>query len=271
MDLQQLQTTVQELLAGYGLRVLGALATVVLGRWLALAVTRLLRRLLERARMDATLSGFITHAAYIALLVFITLSALGQLGVQTTSFIAVIGAAGLAVGLAFQGSLANFAAGALLVMLRPFKVGDFIEAGGTAGIVEEIQIVTTRLRTGDNKTVFVPNSKVMGDSIVNYSAKETRRIDLVYGVGYGDDLQQVKALLAEILAADPRILPEPAPTIGVLELADNSVNFAVRPWVKSGDYFNVLLDLNETVKRRFDEAGITIPFPQREVHLHTVA
>ncbi len=271
MDFQQLQSTLQELVAVYGLRVVGALATVVLGRWVVMFVSRVLRRVLERARLDPTLAGFVSHVTYVALLVFVVISALGQLGVQTTSFIAVIGAAGLAVGLAFQGSLANFAAGALLVMFRPFKVGDFIEAGGTSGIVEEIQIVTTRLRTPDNKVVYVPNGKVMGDSITNFSAKETRRIDLVYGVGYGDDLQQVKTLLTEILAADPRILAEPAPLIGVVELADSSVNFAVRPWVKSSDYFSVMLDLNETVKRRFDEAGITIPFPQREVHLRQVA
>jgi len=267
MDFQNILASGQELLALYGLKVLGALVVLILGRWVARMLANLLRRGLVRAKVDETLTSFIVNVAYVALLVFVVISALGQLGMQTTSFIAVIGAAGLAVGLAFQGSLANFAAGALMIMFRPFRVGDFIEAGGVAGVVEEIQIVTTKLRTGDNKTVYVPNNKIMGDSITNYSAKETRRIDLVFGVGYEDDLQQVKTLLEEILAADERVLKDPAPTIGVLALADSSVNFAVRPWVATADYWSVYFDLNETVKRRFDAAGISIPYPQRDVHL----
>ncbi|MDD3448701.1 MAG: mechanosensitive ion channel [Gammaproteobacteria bacterium] len=267
MDYQNLLASGQELLALYGLKVLGALVVLILGRWVARLLANLLRRGLARAKVDETLSSFIVNVAYVALLVFVVISALGQLGMQTTSFIAVIGAAGLAIGLAFQGSLANFAAGALMIMFRPFRVGDFIEAGGVAGVVEEIQIVTTKLRTGDNKTVYVPNNKIMGDSITNYSAKETRRIDLVFGVGYEDDLQQVKTILQEILAADERVLKDPAPTIGVLALADSSVNFAVRPWVATADYWSVYFDLNETVKRRFDAAGISIPYPQRDVHI----
>ena len=226
------------------------------------------KKMMAKGNVDETLISFVGNLTYIALLAFVIIAALNQLGIQTTSFIAVIGAAGLAIGLALQGSLANFAAGVLMIIFRPFKAGDYIEGAGVAGTVEQVQIFATQLKTPDNKTIIVPNAKMMGDNITNYSAKDTRRVDMVIGVGYGDDLKKVREVLEDILAKDDRILEDPAPTIGVLELGDNSVNFAVRPWVKTEDYWGAYFDFTETVKRRFDEEGISIPYPQRDVHLY---
>ena len=206
--------------------------------------------------------------AYIALLTFVVIAALAQLGIQTTSFIAIIGAAGLAVGLALQGALANFAAGFLMIIFRPFKTGHYIEGAGVAGVVEEIHVFTTQLRTPDNKTVIIPNAKLMGDNIINYSAKETRRVDLLIGVSYTDDLQKVRKVLQGILEKDDRVLKDPAPMIAVKEFADSSVNFVVRVWVKTENYWDVYFDTTENVKKRFDAEGISIPFPQRDVHLY---
>jgi small conductance mechanosensitive channel len=222
---------------------------------------------MERADADPALASFFCKLAYGALLVLVVIAAVGQLGVQTTAFIAVLGAAGLAVGLALQGSLANFAAGVLLIVFRPFRAGDYIEAAGTAGSVEEINLFTTKLRTPDNRTVIVPNAQVTDGTITNYSARDTRRLDLQFGVSYGDDLDQVKRVIGEVLAAESRLEKEPEPTIGLLSLGDSSVNFAVRPWVKTADYWAVFFDLQEAMKKRFDAEGISIPFPQRDVHL----
>lgn len=252
----------------WSLRVLAAVLIVVIGRLVARWLSNLVRRALRRSEIDAALVSFAGNLCQALLLLIVIIAALNQLGIQTTSFIAIIGAAGLAVGLALQGSLANFAAGIMIILFRPFKAGDFIEAGGALGIVEEIEIFTTKLRTGDNKLVIIPNNQITGGSITNFSAKDTRRIDMLIGVSYQDDLSRVKTLLQDILAADERVLTEPAPTIGVLELGESSINFAVRPWVKSTDYFATLFDLNQTIKERFDDAGITIPFPQRDVHLY---
>jgi small conductance mechanosensitive channel len=203
-------------------------------------------------------------------MVFVIIAAINTLGVQTTSFIAVIGAAGLAIGFALQGSLANFASGVMLIIFRPFKAGDFVEAGGTSGAVEAIHIFNTVLKTPDNKKVIIPNSKVTGDNIVNYSAKDTRRVDLVFGIGYEDDIRKAKQTLEQIVASDERVLKDPAPTIAVSELGDSSVNFVVRPWVNTADYWSVYFDLTEKVKLTFDDQGISIPFPQTDVHLHKV-
>jgi small conductance mechanosensitive channel len=199
------------------------------------------------------------------------MAAIAQLGIQTTSFIAVLGAAGFAIGLALQGSLGNFAAGVMMIIFRPFKAGDFVEAAGISGVVEEIKIFTTTLRTGDNKTIIVPNSNITSSIIVNYSAKPTRRVDLTVGVSYSDNLDKVREVISGIIAADDRVLVDPGPTIAVSELADSSVNFAVRVWVNGSDYWPVFFDLNETIKKRFDEEGISIPFPQQDVHVHQVA
>jgi small conductance mechanosensitive channel len=198
------------------------------------------------------------------------MAAISQLGIQTTSFIAVLGAAGFAVGLALQGSLGNFAAGVMMIIFRPFKAGDFIEAAGIAGVVEDIGIFTTTLRTGDNKTIIVPNGQVTSGIIVNYSTKETRRVDLTVGVSYDDDIDKVREVIKGIIAADERIHSEPEPVIVVSALADSSVNFAVRVWVDAGNYWPVNFHLQETIKKRFDEEGISIPYPQQDVHIHQV-
>ncbi|MGR8920683.1 MAG: mechanosensitive ion channel family protein [Gammaproteobacteria bacterium] len=248
-----------------------ALAIFVVGRWAARLVANGISRLLERRGVDAILVSFLGNVVYVGTIVFVVVAALGQLGIQTASFVAIIGAAGLAIALAFQGSLSNLASGVLLVTFRPFKVGDFIEAGGTSGVVERLDIFTTQVRTGDNKTIIVPNSAISGGTIVNYSTKPTRRLDLVVGVGYDVDLDKVRTVLEDILSADERVLSDPAPTIGVTALADSSVNFVVRPWCASGDYWPLHFTLHETIKKRFDAEGISIPFPQRDVHLHQVA
>ncbi len=258
----------QEWFAFYGLKVLAAILVFIVGRWIAKALKKLINKVMTKNNVDPTLVSFVGDLTYFALLAFVVIAAINQLGVQTTSFIAVIGAAGLAIGLALQGSLANFAAGFLLILFRPFKVGDYIEGAGVAGAVEEIQIFTTQLKSPDNKKIIIPNAKLTGDNIINYSANETRRVDLVIGVGYDDDLAKVKEVLEDVLSKDDRILKDPAPTIAVGELADSSVNFVVRPWVKTADYWDIYFDTMENVKKRFDADGISIPFPQRDVHMH---
>jgi small conductance mechanosensitive channel len=256
------------LLAQYGVRVVAAIAILIVGWIAAKTVQSLVRRMLKKGRVDAALVSFVSSLTYVALMAFVIIAALSQLGVQTASFVAVVGAAGLAVGLALQGSLGNFASGVLIIIFKPFRVGDYVEGGGVAGIVEEISIFTTELKSPDNKKIIVPNGKMMGDNIVNYTAKEIRRLDLVAGVSYKDDLDKVRKVLADILAADERVLKDPAPTIGVLELGDSSVNFAVRPWVKTQDYWDVFFATQEKIKKQFDAQGISIPFPQRDVHLY---
>lgn len=265
--MEQVVAKLQEWLALYGLKVIAALAILVLGRIAAQAVRGLIRKMLKRGKVDETLISFVASVSYVGIMAFVVIAALGNLGVQTASFVAVLGAAGLAVGLALQGSLANFAAGVLMIIFKPFKVGDFISAAGTDGVVEEIGIFTTVMKSPDNRKIIVPNAKLTGDNIVNFTAKDQRRIDLVAGVGYGDDLDKVRKVLEAILGADERVLKDPEPTIGVLELADSSVNFAVRPWVKTSDYWDVFFALQEQIKKQFDAEGISIPFPQRDVHL----
>jgi len=269
--MQDIAMQAQELLTFYGLKVIAAIAIFVIGRYVAIAIRGVLRRALRKSAVDETLVTFVANVSYVLLLAFVVIAALGQLGVQTASFVAVVGAAGLAIGLALQGSLANFAAGVLMIIFKPFKAGDYIEAGGIAGTVEGLNIFTTELKTPDNKKVIVPNAKITSDNIVNYSAKDQRRIDIVAGVSYRDDLDKVRQVLKSILDEDERILKDPAPTIGVLALADSSINFAVRPWVKTGDYWAVYFDTHEKIKKRFDAEGISIPFPQRDVHLYKVA
>jgi small conductance mechanosensitive channel len=266
--MQNLIANVWGLLAMYGLKLVAAAVVFIVGRWVAKGLTRFAEKVMNKRQVDPTIVAFTVNMAYIILLVFVVLAALGQLGIQTTSFIAVIGAAGLAVGLALQGSLSNFAAGFLMIIFRPFKVGDFIEGAGVAGTVEVIHIFTTQLSTPDNKTVIVPNAGLTAGNITNYSAKGTRRVDMVMGIGYEDDIDKAKEIMADLIAQDERILKDPAPTIGVVELADSSVNFAVRPWVKSGDYWNVYFELTEKIKKRFDAEGISIPYPQRDVHVY---
>lgn len=260
-------STMVDWVSQFGLKLIAAIVVFFVGKWLARKISNLLKRGLERADTDPTLVGFVGNISYFGLLTMVVIAAVGQLGVQTTSFIAVLGAAGLAIGLALQGSLANFAAGVLMIIFRPFKAGDYIEAAGTAGSVEEVQLFTTTLKTPDNKTVIIPNAQVTSGTITNYSARDTRRLDLVFGVGYGDDLDKVKRVIQEVLGEEERLLKDPAPLVGVLNLGESSVDFAVRPWVNSSDYWPVFFDLQENMKKRFDQEGISIPFPQRDVHL----
>jgi small conductance mechanosensitive channel len=265
--MEDILTSIQGLIAVYGLKVVAAILILVIGRFVAILLKKVIQKLLKRGNVEDTLISFIASLSYVAMMAFIIIAALGQLGIQTASFVAVLGAAGLAVGLALQGSLSNFAAGVMMIIFKPFKAGDFIEAGGSAGVVEEIGIFTTVLKTPDNKKVIIPNSGVTGGNIVNYSAKEQRRVDIVAGVSYSDDLDKVRRVLEQILGEDERILKDPAPLIGLLELGDSSVNFTVRSWVKSEDYWGVFFDTQEKIKKRFDAEGISIPFPQRDVHL----
>lgn len=239
-----------------------------IGRWVARLITDLVKKTMARAEIEDTLEHFLGNLLYAVLLTFVIIAAINQLGIQTTSLIAVLGAAGLAIGLALQGSLSNFAAGVLIVLFKPYKVGDYIEAGGVSGTVEEVQIFTTVLKSPDNKKIIVPNSQVMSAEIINYSASSTRRVDLIVGCGYDDDLDKVRKLLEEIIAADDRILDDPETTIAISELGDSSVNFVLRPWVLGGDYWPVYFALTEQIKKRFDQEGISIPYPQRDVHLY---
>ncbi len=268
METSELLRQGQELVTTFGVKIIAAIAILVVGRWVAKALTNVVRRVMDRTDVGEMLSRFVGKLIYVALLAFVVLAAINQLGIQTTSFIAVIGAAGLAIGLALQGSLSNFASRILIIMLRPHKVADSIEAGGTAGTVEEVQIFQTVLKSPDNRAIFVPNTQIMSGTITNYSRKSERRVNLTASVGYNDDLDKVKQVLTDILAKDDRVLEEPAPTIAIMELADSSINFVVRPWVKSADYWPLYFDLNERIKKRFDEEGISIPFPQRDVHVY---
>ena len=257
-----------ELGSEYGLKLILALVIFIIGKWVAKAIRGVVKRMMGKAEIDEIVIGFVGNIVYFALLTFVIIAALAQLGIQTTSFIAVLGAAGLAIGLALQGSLANFAAGFLMIVFRPFKVGDVIEGGGTVGKVEAMHIFTTTLKTPDNKTIIIPNAKLGNDNIVNYSTEPTRRVDLTVGVSYDADLKQVREVLEDIISKDERVLSDPAHQVAVAELADNSVNFTVRLWTKTEDYWGVFFDTNEAVKLRFDEVGIGIPYPQRDVHLY---
>lgn len=251
----------------YGPKVLAALAIFVIGRLAIGLVTAFVRRIMKRSKVEETLIKFVCSLTRSALLMFVIIASLSALGIQTTSLIAIMGAAGLAVGLALQGSLSNFAAGVLLIIYRPFKTGDYVEAGGATGSVVSIHIFNTVLKTSDNKQVIIPNGTITGSNIVNYSAHDTRRINMTIGIGYDDDITKARAILERILAEDDRILKDPAATVALSELADSSVNFVVRPWVKSSDNWSVSCDLREKVKLAFDAAGISIPFPQSDVHL----
>lgn len=266
--MDEILVKLQEFGALYGLRVVGAIAILVLGRIAAGILRSLLSKMMEKSKVEPTLVSFVSSVTYVGMMAFVIIAALGKLGVQTTSFVAILGAAGLAIGLALQGSLSNFAAGVLMIIFKPFKVNDFIEGAGASGVVEEIGIFTTTIKSPDNKTIIIPNASITSGNIINYSKKTERRVDIVAGCGYEDNLDTVKKVLTDIVNSDERILKEPAPKIAVLELADSSVNFAVRPWVKTADYWDVYFTLQEQIKKRFDEEGISIPFPQRDVHLH---
>ncbi len=251
----------------HGMNFLWAIVILVVG-WLVVKKLRtLIAKVMRKAGMDETLVTFLNNMIYILLLVFVVVAALNQVGFATTSIVAILGASTLAVALSLQGSLANLAAGVIIIIMRPFKVGDSVEAAGTFGVVQRMTILTTQLLSPDGKVIYVPNSKLVGDNVINYSANELRRVDLVAGVGYEADLAKVKQVLEQILADEPLVLKDPAPTVAVSELADSSVNLVVRPWVKNADYWNAYFALTEAIKLRLDSEGINIPYPQRDLHL----
>ncbi|MDG1493117.1 MAG: mechanosensitive ion channel [Luminiphilus sp.] len=251
----------------YAANIALAIVIFIVGRWLANTLTDVVVRLLKKSRMDDMLISFVASITKTILLLFVAIAALNKLGIDTTSLIALLGAAGLAVGLALQNSLQNFAAGVMLIVFRPFKAGDFVELAGVAGVVENIGIFSSVLRTGDNRELIIPNGAIYGGIITNYSARSTRRVDMVFGVAYDDDLKAAKELLRSIILADDRVLSDPEPVVAVSELADSSVNFIVRPWVKSADYWPVLWDTTEKVKLEFDAQGLSIPYPQMDIHM----
>jgi len=259
---------VSELLSSFGLSLFIALTILIVGRQVVKIVIKVISSALERSNTEDTVRIFVTNLLNTLLMIVVFIAAINQLGIQTTSIIAVLGAAGLAIGLALQGSLSNFAAGILIVIYRPYKVGDYIQADNHLGTVDDIQIFSTVLKTPDNKLVIVPNGSIMNGSIVNFSNQDKRRVDIIASCSYEDDIDKVKSVLADILSQDDRILSEPEPRIAVSELADSSVNLIVRPWVKNSDYINVYYSLLEEIKKRFDKEGISIPYPQSDVHIH---
>ena len=270
-DWNQLLELVQTKGVEFGINLAIAIAIFYVGRLAIALVVRGLRKVMRAQEVDKTLETFVCNLVRIALLVVVIIAAIGQLGIQTTSFIAIFGAAGLAVGLALQGSLSNFAAGVLIVLFRPYKVGDYVEAAGISGTIQQVQILTTVLTTPDNKQIIVPNSQIMDSIITNYSANDTRRVDMLVGVSYGDDLDKVRRTIEDLVAREDRILDNPECTIAVSALADSSVNFVIRPWVKSEYFWGVTFDLTEAIKKRFDKEGISFPFPQQDVHLYNTS
>jgi small conductance mechanosensitive channel len=259
---------VQSRFIDYGLRIIGALAVMIIGFWIAKRIRGFTTKLMKRRKVDPVLVSFTTALGYTILKIVVIMAALDTLDIDTTSFIAMLGAAGLAVGLALQGSLSNFAAGVLMIIFKPFTIGDIVTANTVTGTVREISILTTTIDTFDNKKMIIPNSKVMSDNITNHTAYQTRRVDLEAGISYSDDIDRARAAIKAALAEIPEVLGDPAPDILVSAMADSSVNFAVRPWCKPEDYFAVKFGVTEAIKKRFDAEGITIPFPQRDVHLY---
>ncbi len=251
----------------WSIKIALALAIFIVGRIVVSIVVGAIQKVMNKRGVEEVLTRFIVSIIRWVLLLFVVIASLSQLGVDTTSLIALLGAAGLAIGLALQGSLSNFAAGVMLIIFRPFTKGDYVEVAGAAGVIDNISIFTTTMTTPDNKEVIVPNGAILADNITNYSARPTRRVDMVFGISYDDDIRQAKKLLEDIIAADERVLSDPAPVVALGELADSSVNFIVRPWVKSADYWAVLWDTTESVKQRFDAEGISIPYPQMDVHV----
>jgi len=271
LDVQEVGSTIVDLISAWGLKVLGAFLLLVVGRMLAGWVRRLIRKGLAKANVDATLVPFIAGITYYFILAAVLMAVLGLVGIQTASFLAVFGAAGLAVGLALQGTLSSVASGVMLLIFRPFEVGDYIEAGGTAGSVEAIGLFVTTLNTPDNVKILVPNSAVYGQTIKNYAANDNRRNDMVVGISYDDDIATAVNTINKAIAADSRVLADPEPVIAVAELGDSSVNIVVRPWCKKEDYWGLRFDMMRTLKEQLEAAGCSIPYPQRDVHIFEAA
>ncbi|WP_455380258.1 mechanosensitive ion channel family protein [Acidihalobacter prosperus] len=258
---------IQSYAVPWGIKILATIAILVFGFWLTGLATRLIGKALTKAKMDEMLVRFLDSIIRVLLQAIVVITALGQLGVKTTSMIAILGAAGLAIGFSLQNSLSNFAAGVLLLIFKPFKSGDFVEVSGIMGVVEQIHIFNSILRSPDNREVIVPNSKIYNNVITNFSARETRRIDLVIGISYDADIRQAKSIIENLMAEDARVLKDPAASCGVMELADSSINLFIRPWVSSADYWSTRCDMLEAIKSQFDANGIGIPFPQMDVHI----
>ena len=252
----------------WGIKIVSALVIFIIGRMLAKWLTGIIRKVMSKSGMDVALVKFLGGIIYTVLLVAVILAAIDTLGVNVTSLLAILGAAGLAVGLALKDSLSNFAAGVMIMIFRPFKIGDFVTVGGVSGVIDEIGLFCVLMHTGDNQRIIIPNSSVYGGTITNTSALPTRRIDLVIGIGYDDNIGTAKQIIESVIKADDRVLEDPAPTIAVSELADSSVNLVVRPWVKSEDYWAVRFDLTENLKVKLEEGGISIPYPQRDMHVY---
>jgi len=269
-DVQTLGSMIIGLISQWGLKVLGALVVAWIGRMVARSIRTVVERLLRRANVDATLVPFVAGLTYYLVLAVVVVAALGMVGIQTASIIAVLGAAGLAVGLALQGTLSNFAAGVMLLVFRPFRVGDWVEVGGHAGSVHAVGLFSTVLNTGDNVQIVVPNASVFGGTIRNYAANETRRNDLVIGISYDDDIGVAIRTIRDVLDADDRVLADPPPLVAVSELGDSAVNLVVRPWCRREDYWPLRFDLLRTLKERIEAAGCSFPYPQTDVHLHRV-
>jgi small conductance mechanosensitive channel len=265
---EELVETVVELTSTWGLKVIGAIVLLIVGRIVCGAIRRAMRRALERTSIDDTLVPFLSSLVYYLALAVVVIAVLNLFGIQTASVIAVFAAAGLAIGLAMQGTLSNFAAGVMLLIFRPFRVGDYVEVAGTAGSVQEIGIFSSVLHTPDNVKITVPNSAIYGDTVKNYSANETRRNDLVIGISYDDDIARAIETIQGILSADSRVLEDPAPVIAVSELGDSSVNLVVRPWCAGSDYWPLRFDLTRRIKEQLEAAGCSIPYPQQDVHMH---
>lgn len=267
-DLQRYTDQAIELTIVYAPKLLLAIITLVFGLWIIKILVNVLNKTMIRTNVEPSLQKFLANLASILLKVLLVISVASMVGIATTSFIAILGAAGLAVGLALQGSLANFAGGVLILLLKPFKVGDFIDAQGHMGTVNAIHIFNTILKTPDNKTIIIPNGSLSNGSITNFSTEPTRRVEMTFGIGYEDDITKAKQILTKLIVEDERIFKDPAPQVVVAELGDSSVNFKVRVWCNSSDYWGIYFDMTETVKLTFDQENISIPFPQRDVHLY---
>jgi len=268
INIDKIVETLTYWITTYSVKLIAAILIFIIGKWLAGRVSKMTARLLEKSKVDITLTRFLENILYYILMVVVIISAASQMGINTTSFLTIVGAAGLAIGLALKDSLSNFASGVMLIMFRPYKAGDFVNAGGVSGKVISIALFNTTLNTGDNQRVIVPNSRITSNVITNVNANDTRRVDLVIGISYEDDIKKAKAVLERIVQEDKRILDTPKPKIAVSALADSSVNFVVRPWVKTAEYWDVYYDLTEKIKTSFDEQGLHIPYPQQDVHLY---
>ena len=265
--MEELLVRLPDYLIEYGLKIIAAVAIFLIGRWVANLLSGLFERLLLRANVDETLAVFVRNLSYYLILIFVIIAAIDKIGVKTTSLVALLGAAGLAVGLALQGALSNFAAGVMLILFKPFRVGDFVEAAGTLGAVEKIKIFNTVLNHPDNRRIILPNAQITGAKIVNFTAIDKRRVDMVFGISYDDDIGNAKAILLNLVRSDSRVLKDPEPVVAVSELAESSVNLICRPWTTPDNYWGVHFDTMEKGKMELEKAGITIPFPQRDVHL----